>query len=448
MGNWLKEKKAFRLVTTCDRTSACEFDRIPREHFVYADDILRLYAQYRKGATPKARPLQLSVEDKLCYRDPHRSMVSYLFNARVADFRKYLESNDVARLVARNIRYNLGGRIGRDIRNTYERYPRSFWYVHNGLTIICDDFIEKDQVATLTNPSVVNGAQTLYAIGGSSRKSSPALVTTRVIVRGDAGTEAGCAIEDDEWLQKIIRGVNTQNRVRGHDFRSNEPEQIELQNRFREQKVFYERKRGEWREYRNEPRYRNFDRVSLKDLAFALASVSDKSGDGVLLVKRGSEHVFDEKHYRKLFPSRTKVGRRFARFYLTFRLYRLLLRRGYASRREWRKQRHAFWNTLWILYLGINSLDEARGMTAIRRIHDVFDEFEGIGRWGRRAGKILKNVSSTVWRTWGSARTVAPEKWTANNFFKSKFGNRRILQVAFPKVRQALRELASYIAQQ
>lgn len=202
LGNWLKEKKAFRLVTTCDRTSACEFDRIPREHFVYADDILRLYAQYRKGATPKARPLQLSVEDKLCYRDPHRSMVSYLFNARVADFRKYLESNDVARLVARNIRYNLGGRIGRDIRNTYERYPRSFWYVHNGLTIICDDFIEKDQVATLTNPSVVNGAQTLYAIGGSSRKSSPALVTTRVIVRGDAGTEAGCAIEDDEWLQK------------------------------------------------------------------------------------------------------------------------------------------------------------------------------------------------------------------------------------------------------
>src|SRR3989442_353653 len=78
----------------------------------YHSDVLRLYEQYRKGATPKARPLQLKIKDKLTYEDPHRGVTSYLFNASLSDIRQYLDDNDVGRLVARNIRYNLGGRVG------------------------------------------------------------------------------------------------------------------------------------------------------------------------------------------------------------------------------------------------------------------------------------------------------------------------------------------------
>jgi hypothetical protein len=52
---------------------------------------------------------------------------------------------------------------------------------------------------------------------------SPALVAVRSIVRGTNGP-----LEDDEWLQKIIRGVNTQNRVKESDFSSNEPEQVSI----------------------------------------------------------------------------------------------------------------------------------------------------------------------------------------------------------------------------
>lgn len=102
-----------------------------------------------------------------------------------------------------------------------------------------------------------------------------------VIVRSNNKDEH---IEDDDWSQQVIRGVNTQNRVRSYDFRSNEPEQIELQNRFRDLKIFYERKRGEWAEYRNEPRYRGFDKVSLKTLGQMLGATSEKDGQGVLLV--------------------------------------------------------------------------------------------------------------------------------------------------------------------
>jgi hypothetical protein len=440
LGNWLNEKKAFRLVTTYTRRPQGEFDKIPRSSFVYADAVLHLYKQYRKGATPKPRPLELRIEDKLSYKDPRRGVTSYLFNARLSDLRKYLEDHDVSRLVARNIRYNLGGKVGHDIRRTYEKLPRDFWYLHNGLTLICDEFSERDQTATLVNPSVVNGAQTLYAISASSRKNSAALVTARVIVRGRDHDEA---VEDDEWLQRVIRGVNTQNRVRAYDFRSNEPEQIELQKKFREVKVFYERKRGEWREYRNEPRYRGFDRLSLRTLGMILTAISEKDGQGVLLVKRGVENIFDERHYRKLFPSRSKVARRFQKMYFAYRSYRLLDWFGYRSGAEYRKQRHGFWNTLWLLHLGLAS---GNGRTNLSAIREAFDKFEENGAVGRRARRVVREVRKAVWSAWRLARRANPERWTPANFFKSKYGNRKLITLAFPKVRPGLRWLGECLA--
>jgi AIPR protein len=302
---------------------------------------------------------------------------------------------------------------------------------------------EKDQIATLINPSVVNGAQTLYAISASSKKRSPALVTTRVVVRGD---QHSGAIEDDEWLQGVIRGVNTQNRVHSYDFRSNEPEQIELQSRFRDLKVFYERKRGEWRESRNEPRYRNFDRLSLRTMGFILATASDRDGSGVLLVKRGAETIFEERHYRQLFPSRGKIGRRFDKIYLAYRIFRLLRYFGYRDAKESRKERHAFWNTLWILHASLTSDPQLQRRLDVRKLRDVFDTFEGNGMSGRNAKKLLKQTRRAVWGVWRKSRTADPERLTAANFFKSKAGNRKILSLAFPRLRKELRLLAERIA--
>lgn len=441
LNNWRLEQKAFRLVTTMRRRPRSEFNRIPKENFVYAVDVLRLYEQFRKGATPKPRPLQLTIEDKLVYSDRRRGVTSYLFNARLSDFRRYLAHNDVARLVARNIRYNLGGQVSREIKKTYERAPLDFWYFHNGLTIVCDDLVEKNRVATLINPSVVNGAQTLYAISGSRRQQSPALVPTRVVVRGDSGSGD---IEDDQWIQAIIRGVNTQNRVRSYDFRSNEPEQVELQNKLRDLGIFYERKRGEWGEYRNEPRYRGFDKVSLKTMGQVLAATSDRSGQGVLLVKRGVDFIFDGKSYRALFPPRTKIRRRVKKIYVAYRIYRLLDRFGYRSAREHRKQRHGFWNTLWLLHRGV--APRIDGRASLRALRATFDEFEGRRAWGRRARKVVRQARSAVWSSWRVARKVDPERWTANNFFKSKFGNTKILRIAYPKVRPQVETLGKHLA--
>ena len=438
--NWHAGKHAFRLITTCKGRKKLEHQRLPESAYCYDEAILDLYQQYRKGHTPKAKDLYLHVEDKLPYRDGRRGVTSYLFNAKVSDFRRYFESSDVGRLVARNIRYNLAGRIGTAIRTTYEREPQNFWYVHNGITLVCDDYTEKDQTAILTNPSVVNGAQTLYAIAASHRRSSTALVATRVVVRGRRNAVAH---EDDEWVQTVIRGVNTQNRVRNQDFRSNEPEQLELQHLFRDQKVFYERKRGEWREYRNDPRFRAFSRTSLRQIGMILTAISQEDGAGVVLVKRGVEAIFDVKNYRRLFPPRSRIGRKFERIYLAYRIANFVRQHGYPNAREFRRQRHAFWTTVWLFHKGMTADRRFYSKATVRSIREGFDRLDASTMAGMRARKTLKLLRRSVWAAWRKSRGVDVERWTATNFFKSKWGHRKVALLAFPKHKKRLAEFGS-----
>jgi hypothetical protein len=433
-GNWLRNKKAFRLITTSKGASRFEFNLIPTENFVYEKDIVKLYRQFRRVWAPKAQELILTVHDKLSYEDPKRGVTSYLFNARISDFKKYLDRNDVGRLVARNIRYHLPGLVGAGIRKTYENAPHDFWYRHNGITIVCDDFSERNRKATLTNPSVINGAQTLYAVDRSRIENSPALVGTRVIVRG---MDADQSSDDDEWLQRIIRGVNTQNRVHNYDFRSNEPEQILLQTKFRDVGVFYERKRGEWRESRTDPKYKGFRRLSLPHLGQILMVVSEDNGDGVITAKRGVDSIFDDRYYDKLFPPRPKIAPRFRKMYTAYRLFGLLSDLGYANTKTYRRQRHGFWNALWILHRGMVSSDPERPSLDTARLKRAFDQIEQ----KRRTRTIIRRVTKEMWRAWRIGRKKDPELYTPNNFFKSKYGNQRIVALAFAKVRRDLKSL-------
>jgi len=338
--------------------------------------------------------LTLRIDDKLSYRQGPRGVTSYLFSAQLSDFRKYLQTYDVPRLLARNIRYDLGSRVGESIKKTYENSPHDFWYFHNGLTIICDDFIERNKEATLVAPSVVNGAQTLYAISTSKNKASPALVPVKVIVRAEASSHA---VEDDQWLQDIIRSVNSQNRVRKSDLRSNEPEQVLLQSKFREMRVYYERKRGEWRVVRNEPRYRNHERLSLVSLGQILTATNAPDGMGVLTVKKGVDDVFDDPNYKKLFPRRSLVARRFERIYLSYRIATFLENFGYRNATERRKLRHGFWSTLWLVHSSITAAVRYSVVdtSSIKRAFDHLEARSSVP--AREARKAVREAVATVW---------------------------------------------------
>ena len=92
--------------------------------------------------------------------------------------------------------------IAKSIRRTYQKYPKDFWYYHNGLTIICDKFAEENSVATLTNPSVINGAQTLYAISSSkSTLARPGYSPNDCLRNGYAAGGRRLAATCDSWRQ-------------------------------------------------------------------------------------------------------------------------------------------------------------------------------------------------------------------------------------------------------
>src|SRR6185437_3282980 len=277
-------------------------------------------------------------------------------------------------------------------------------------------------------------AQSLYAISSSSLKESSALITVRVIVRGDSRH-----IDDDQWMQSVIRGVNTQNRVKNYDFRANDPEQAELQRQFKEQFVFYERKRGEWKEHRTDPKYKGFVRIPMSVLGQILTAIKDDDGQGVLLVKRGTELIFEDRIYSHLFPSRSKVASRFKRMYFAYRLFRLLKQcnLGCKDRKEFRKRRHAFWNVLWLTHL-ILKPTFAKCQLSTDEIRTLFDEFEGRSLRGRCARKAIKQISKEVWRAYIEGRMSDRERWTANNFFKQSYGMKVVQRLALHKARKAV----------
>ena len=68
-------------------------------------------------------------------------------------------------LLSLNLRYHIsGGKIDKEIRETIDKNPESFWLKNNGIMIICDDFRLDGREVHLDNFSIVNGGQTTWVL--------------------------------------------------------------------------------------------------------------------------------------------------------------------------------------------------------------------------------------------------------------------------------------------
>lgn len=163
-------------------------------------------------------------------------------------------------------------------------------------------------------------------------------------------------------------------------------------------------------------------------------------------MKRGLEDVFsNEREYRKLFPQKSGMGRRFERIYLAYRLHRLLDRYGYANATTARRQRHGFWNTFWLLHLVIGSISRLYSRVTVKGIREAFDELEGRSRIAVRARRAMRHLTKATWAAWRGGKSRDPERWTPNNFFKATYGNKVLLRRALPVARKALRPIREHL---
>lgn len=156
------------------------------------------------------------------------------------------------RLFARNIRAGLSPdrSANRSLRKAIDDIAKrdapsdEFVFKHNGVTLAVEHAaVDKDGLLELTEPRVLNGAQTIttldhWLVANQDAKSfdewrdklSACRVLTKMITNAD-----------DDFIVTVTIANNRQNPVEAWNLRASDQIQLELEDRFREAGVFYER---------------------------------------------------------------------------------------------------------------------------------------------------------------------------------------------------------------
>ena len=146
-------------------------------------------------------------------------------------------------LLSLNLRYHInGGKIDKEIRETIDKNPASFWLKNNGITIICDDFEIDGREVHLKNFSIVNGGQTTYVLNKSKKlDANHDFWLSCKIIRTSGETQD----EKNAFSLDIAKAANAQKPIKDADLKANTPEQRSFAQAMREVGVFYQTKRGE-----------------------------------------------------------------------------------------------------------------------------------------------------------------------------------------------------------
>ena len=146
-------------------------------------------------------------------------------------------------LLSLNLRYHINGsKIDKEIRETIDKNPESFWLKNNGITIICDDFKIDGREVRLKNFSIVNGGQTTYVLNKNKNlDANHDFWLSCKIIRTSGETQD----EKNAFSLDIAKAANAQKPINDSDLKANAPEQRSFAQAMREVEIFYQTKRGD-----------------------------------------------------------------------------------------------------------------------------------------------------------------------------------------------------------
>jgi hypothetical protein len=113
-----------------------------------------------------------------------------------------------------------------------------FWWLNNGVTILCSDATSAGKAYSLSNIQIVNGLQTSHEIY-EVLKSNPAseavnkMLLVRIIVTGDTATR-----------DQVIRATNRQTTVTDASLRATDEVQRQIENYFLTKGWYYDRRKN------------------------------------------------------------------------------------------------------------------------------------------------------------------------------------------------------------
>ena len=138
-----------------------------------------------------------------------------------------------------------------------------FWWLNNGITLICQVATTVGEAVHMTAPKVVNGLQTTRVIHDFLAKNPDSaahdqLVQVRILTTSD-----------DNQRDAVTRSTNSQTSVDSASLRATDAVQKDIESYFAARSIYYDRRKGSFREQRA----KGEAVVSIRDLGQALTAV-------------------------------------------------------------------------------------------------------------------------------------------------------------------------------
>lgn len=189
-------------------------------------------------------PFDYVQEGKLVVDNPNNILKygedSFVCNIKAQSLKKLWELEGLRGLLAMNLRYYIkAGAIDSKIEDSILFNGDNFWYLNNGIIIVCDDYNFVGNELRLTNFSIVNGGQTTRMIGTIPFDNDFSICCK--VVKNTFKTSD----EKNTFIAQVAEASNTQKPIKAKDIIANKIEQRNLKTLLGENKIFIEIKRGD-----------------------------------------------------------------------------------------------------------------------------------------------------------------------------------------------------------
>lgn len=185
--------------------------------------------------------------------------------------------------------------VNSEIMDTIRNQPSKFILLNNGITIVCDEFIQNNTRLTIKNPQIVNGCQTSHVLYNDYKKGidlSKIPISAKII-----------STTNLEISNEIVRGNNRQNIVLEEAFETTKKFHKDLEQFFmalspEHESIYYERRS---KQFSADPRIKQTQKVNLKILtqyfvAMYLNKPEVAHRHESVLLKMFSNIIFQEHH--------------------------------------------------------------------------------------------------------------------------------------------------------
>ncbi|MFF1808995.1 AIPR family protein [Streptomyces sp. NPDC058251] len=122
-----------------------------------------------------------------------------------------------------------------------------FWWLNNGVTLLCSEVTSTAKTYSLSNIQIVNGLQTSHEIfealrGSAGTEAEDRMLLVRIIVTEDAATR-----------DLVIRATNRQTAITDASLRATDEVQRNIENYFLTQGWYYDRRKGYYKNDGKDP---------------------------------------------------------------------------------------------------------------------------------------------------------------------------------------------------